>query len=100
MVACKAGRLSGVVYANGDVGVCELHEPIGNIRNAKFSEIWNSEEAGKLRQRVACKECWCTTEVFMWPSIVFQPNALAKSLVGAKVWRKPTTPISPVPKNT
>ena len=24
----------------------------------------------------------------MWPSIVFQPTHLAKSLVGAKVWEK------------
>jgi len=99
VVACKAGRLTGVVYANGDVGVCELHEPIGNLRQAKFSEIWKSEAADKLRHRVACKECWCTTEVFMWPSIVFQPNALAKSMIGAKVWQSPAVPQAPlVPK--
>ncbi len=24
----------------------------------------------------------------MWPSIVFQPLSLAKSMVGAKVWQK------------
>lgn len=89
VIPCKAGVIAGVVYANGDVSVCEMHDPIGNLRNASFREIWNSEPAADLRQRIACKECWCTTEVFMWPSIVFQPGSLAKSMIGAQVWRKP-----------
>ena len=29
----------------------------------------------------------------MWPSIVFQPAQLAKSMIGAKVWRR-ATPLS------
>ena len=36
----------------------------------------------------------CTNEVFMWPSIVFQPASLARSLVGAAVWR-PARPLQP-----
>jgi MoaA/NifB/PqqE/SkfB family radical SAM enzyme len=88
VVPCRAGVLSAVVYANGDVGVCEIHEPLGNLRQHEFWEIWGSERARKLRQQVACKECWCTTEVFMWQSIVFQPVHLARSMLGAQVWRK------------
>ncbi|HUR29591.1 MAG TPA: radical SAM protein, partial [Planctomycetota bacterium] len=30
-VPCRAGVLSAVVYSNGDVSVCELHEPLGNL---------------------------------------------------------------------
>ncbi|MGE0555681.1 MAG: radical SAM protein [Gemmatimonadales bacterium] len=89
VVPCKAGRISGVVYANGDVSVCEIHKPIGNLRTNTFPEIWHSEEAKRLRASIARKECWCTTEVFMWSSIAYQPPHLARAMVGGKVWRKP-----------
>lgn len=87
-IPCKAGTIVGVVYANGDVSVCEQHEPIGNIRKASFPEIWNSKEAKELRESIACKECYCTNEVFLWPSIVFQPQELAKAWVGSKAWKR------------
>jgi MoaA/NifB/PqqE/SkfB family radical SAM enzyme len=85
-VPCKAGILSGVVYANGDVSVCETHPPLGNLRKNSFIEIWDSEEAKTLRQRIKEKQCFCTNEVFMWPSIVFQPAQLAKTLAGANLF--------------
>jgi MoaA/NifB/PqqE/SkfB family radical SAM enzyme len=91
---CRAGRLSAVVYANGDVGVCEIHKPIGNLRQKSFPEIWNSPEANALRDSIARKECYCTTEVFMWSSIVYQPVPLVRALVKGKVWQKPK-PLSP-----
>jgi len=88
VVPCKAGRISGVVYANGDVGVCEIHKPIGNLRQKTFPEIWHSDEAKKLRASVANKECYCTTEVFLWSSIVYQPLPLVTAMVKGKVWSK------------
>ncbi len=93
-VPCRAGALTGVVYANGDVSACELHEPLGNLRQAPFTEIWSSEAARRLRASIACKEGWCTTEVFMWPSINFQPLHLARALLGATPWRK-VEPLDP-----
>ena len=89
VVPCKAGRISGVVYANGDVSLCEIHKPIGNLRQKSFPEIWRSEEAQRLRASIAAKDCWCTTEVFLWSSIVYQPPQLARAMIGGKVWRKP-----------
>jgi MoaA/NifB/PqqE/SkfB family radical SAM enzyme len=89
VVPCKAGRISGVVYANGDVGVCEIHKPIGNLRQKSFPEIWHSEEARALRAAIANRECHCTTEVFLWSSIVYQPLPLARALIAGKVWQKP-----------
>jgi MoaA/NifB/PqqE/SkfB family radical SAM enzyme len=94
VVPCRAGVLSAVVYANGDVGVCEIHKPLGNLREQSFAEIWHSPKAQELRKQVACKECWCTTEVFMWQSIVFQPQHLARVMLNAKVWQKPE-PLGP-----
>jgi MoaA/NifB/PqqE/SkfB family radical SAM enzyme len=92
VVPCRAGVIAGVVYANGDVSVCELHEPLGNLRDRSFREIWNSPGAKALRERIAKKECWCTTEVFLWPSVVFQPVPLMRAAIGGKVWKRPDEP--------
>ena len=81
-IPCKAGVLSGVVYANGDVSVCEQHFPIGNLREKSFFEIWDSEEANRLRSQIKSKACFCTNEIFMWSSIVFQPVQLTRAMVG------------------
>ena len=83
-IPCKAGVLTGVVYANGDVSVCEQHFPLGNLRNNSFFEIWDSEEATKLREQIRAKQCYCTNEVFLWSSIVFQPVQLTRAMIGAK----------------
>lgn len=89
VVPCRAGILNAVVYANGDVSVCEIHKPIGNLRKNSFWEIWNSEEANKLRKQIYCKECWCTSEMFLWPSIVHQPQHLLRSYVKSRnYWKK------------
>jgi MoaA/NifB/PqqE/SkfB family radical SAM enzyme len=88
-VPCRAGVLSGVVHANGDVALCEQHAPIGNLRRKSFPEIWNSAEARALRESIARHECWCTNEVFLWPSIAFQPQPLLKAYVGSRAWREP-----------
>jgi MoaA/NifB/PqqE/SkfB family radical SAM enzyme len=89
VIPCKAGILSGVVYANGDVSVCEIHEPLGNLRQQSFRQIWNSAKARDLRSQIRAKSCWCTTEVFLWPSIVFQPMQLLRSMVRGRVWETP-----------
>ena len=85
-VPCRAGILSAVVHANGDIGVCEQRPPIGNLRKNTFKEIWQSTHAAEIRGSISHKECYCTNEIFMWPSIVFQPVQLAKSMIGARVW--------------
>lgn len=94
VVPCLAGRLSMVVYANGDVSVCEIHKPLGNLRKNTFAEIWDSPAAASLRDSIRKKDCYCTTEVFLWPSIVFQPPRLAQAMLGGKVWEKPA-PLQP-----
>ena len=93
-IPCTAGLLTGVVYANGDVSVCEQHDPIGNLRSQTFPEIWNSPRAQALRDSIACKDCFCTNEVFLWPSIVFRPLQLLKAYWGSRAWRRPA-PLPP-----
>ncbi len=87
-VPCTAGNMTGVIYANGDVGICESHSPIGNLRLNSFFDIWDSLRADELRSRVAAKECFCTNEVFMWPGIVYQPLQLFKAMLGIYINRK------------
>jgi MoaA/NifB/PqqE/SkfB family radical SAM enzyme len=83
-VPCTAGNLTGVVYANGDISLCETHAPLGNLRQKSFFEIWDSEEANALRAQIKAKQCYCTNEVFLWPSIVFQPVQLTKAMLATK----------------
>jgi MoaA/NifB/PqqE/SkfB family radical SAM enzyme len=102
VVPCRAGRMSAVVYANGDVSFCETHAPLGNLRQTSFTELWNSPEAETLRQSIDERACWCTNEVFLWPSIVFQPQQLVRAMALSKPWKKPDTvdkPPSPRPSN-
>jgi MoaA/NifB/PqqE/SkfB family radical SAM enzyme len=96
VVPCRAGVLSGVVYSNGDVAMCETHPPIGNLRQASFPAIWNSPRAKALRKSIAAKECYCTNEIFLWPSINYQPLQLVRAIARAKVWEKPR-PFDSVP---
>lgn len=88
-IPCSAGRMSAVVYANGDVGVCEIHQPLGNLRDQSFPEIWNSSAAARLRKSIANKECHCTKEISLWPSIVFNPVSLVRAMFHTKAWKMP-----------
>lgn len=98
VVPCTAGNLSGVVYANGDVAVCETaasYPPLGNLRQKGFRELWFSPAAEAQRESIRCKQCHCTNEVFLWPSITFQPLQLARAMAGARIWRTP----EPLPRD-
>ncbi|MBI4516682.1 MAG: radical SAM protein [Deltaproteobacteria bacterium] len=87
VIPCRAGVLSAVVYSNGDVSACETHLPLGNLRQQSFQEIWRSPAAAALRRSICAKDCHCTNEIFLWPSITFQPLQLLRVLAGSKAWR-------------
>ena len=60
---CEMGTESCFVDPSGDVLACNGMDekvPMGNIRGNSFEEIWNSEEAAKVRNIVkSCeKQCW------------------------------------------
>ncbi len=88
VVSCRAGVLSAVVYSNGDVSVCENHPPLGNLRQKSFREIWGSQQARERRQSIGRKECYCTNETFLWPSVVHQAGPFVRSLLGSAAWRR------------
>jgi MoaA/NifB/PqqE/SkfB family radical SAM enzyme len=79
---CYAGTISGVIDARGEVQMCELREPVGNLRdvNYDFGKLWFSKEADEQRRSIAARECHCTHSCFMSSSLVFQPRTYAKYL--------------------
>ncbi len=89
VVPCLAGKLTVVVHANGDVSLCEQHSPLDNLRKRSFRDIWYSQQARDLRASIKAKQCYCTNEIFLWPSITYQPLQLARAMTQAKVWSKP-----------
>jgi MoaA/NifB/PqqE/SkfB family radical SAM enzyme len=95
VIPCQAGMLTGVVYSNGDVSVCENHPPIGNLRDRTFPEIWHSETARELREQIAAKACYCTNEIFLWSSFTYRPAQLLKVMAGSKL--QPSGPVSVPP---
>ncbi|MDD5174467.1 MAG: radical SAM protein [Candidatus Omnitrophica bacterium] len=66
-LTCSAGKNIGVLYANGDISVCELLPPVGNLRNFGYDywRAWNSAEANKLRDEIKNKRCGCTHVCFI-----------------------------------
>jgi len=72
---CIAGKKMCVVDSDGDIRLCELLAPIGNIRNSNFEEIWISEIANNQREKISSGECskGCTHGCFIVPSILNNP---------------------------
>jgi len=66
---CYAGKIDGVIYENGDVSMCELTKPIGNLKetNYDFKKLWNSDKANAMRKRI--KKCYCIHGCFLSTSI-------------------------------
>ncbi|MFZ2493598.1 MAG: radical SAM protein [Thermoanaerobaculia bacterium] len=70
---CHAGTVSGVLDARGEVRMCELREPVGNVRDTgyDFGKLWSSAAADEQRLSIRNKECHCTHSCFMSSSLVF-----------------------------
>lgn len=85
VVPCEAGRILGVVEADGTVKHCELLPAIGNLRDASFVEIWESDNAKKARDDIRKGKCKCTHECNLFPSMLSHPVKSAKALAKAHI---------------
>lgn len=76
-VPCYAGAIDGVLYSNGDVALCELTRPVGNIRefDCDFNATWNSARAKK--QREAIRKCFCVHGCNLITSLMLDPEVIA-----------------------
>jgi MoaA/NifB/PqqE/SkfB family radical SAM enzyme len=68
---CTAGQTSIVIDYNGDVRVCELRKPIGNLRKygMDFQQFWISIERKREVHQVKLDQCFCTHICFMYDSM-------------------------------
>ena len=79
---CLAGKVSVVVDEMGDVYACELlKDPIGNLSNNSFREIWFGEQARRLSDSITRNKCYCTHECAMSSSLLFNPAKLIQSMI-------------------
>jgi MoaA/NifB/PqqE/SkfB family radical SAM enzyme len=73
---CTAGETAAVIDYQGDVRICELRKPIGNLRDydCDFERLWNSQartaEVAQMRQ----DHCDCTHICFIDDSATYSPN--------------------------
>lgn len=77
-VDCLAGRIDGVIYANGDVALCELTRPFANLRDygLDFAKLWNGAEAEAMRSET--RQCFCTHPCNLSTSMSFDPATLKR----------------------
>lgn len=75
---CFAGRLDAVLYSNGDLALCELTKPVGNLKDYEYdmAALWKSETAENMRKHI--RRCFCIHGCNLATSMMFNPS-LVKS---------------------
>ena len=79
-LTCLAGHVDGVIHVNGDVSICELTRPVGNLRcvDMDFRKVWWSEEAGRMREAAKC--CCCIHGCNLLSNMQYDEPTLRKIL--------------------
>ena len=65
LLRCTAGRISGVIFADGTVAPCELTDmTMADLRSygMNLHNLWRSTEARDTRNRLLRRQCECTHE--------------------------------------
>lgn len=79
---CYAGKVHCVMDNNGDIRLCELLPPVGNIRKNSFQQVWHSDIADKQRAVINKKGCTCTHLCFQNTNFMFNPKNWPKIVLG------------------
>lgn len=75
---CTAGRLSAVVFENGEVHPCEiLGRSFGNLNDVGWdlATLWSGEAARALRDEIRSTRCSCTWECAQADNVLFNKRA-------------------------
>ena len=72
--ACLAGKTEVIVYPDGDVGICEMLKPIGNVKETNY-DLNKFYQQNKDRFQ-AVKKCSCIHDCNLTSSIRFSPESL------------------------
>jgi MoaA/NifB/PqqE/SkfB family radical SAM enzyme len=62
---CRIGHTHLYLAANGDVHLCWDYPPIGNIKHDSIPELWYSDKAEELRDRIARCTRPCTVSCLL-----------------------------------
>lgn len=75
---CMAGQTMAVVDHNGDVRVCELREPVGNLRDygMDFQKLMRSIQMRNEVKDIQENPCPCTHVCFIHTSLRYSPSTL------------------------
>lgn len=75
VIPCYAGRIQAVLHSSGDVSLCALRKPIGNVADYQgvFPRLWYSQAAREEKARVNNKECFCYQQDVCLDNILFNP---------------------------
>jgi len=71
VIKCKAEQIGRVIEADGNVRVCEMTEPIGNLRECDY-DLNSIKVPNALKLRI--KHCFCTHPCFVVPSLKYGSN--------------------------
>ena len=75
---CTAGRLSLVVFEDGDVRPCEvLGDSIGSLADGDWDlgRLWDGDAARALRRKIIDTRCQCTWECAQGDNLLFRPRS-------------------------
>jgi Fe-coproporphyrin III synthase len=96
---CTAGETAAVIDYHGDVRICELRQPIGNLRDydCDFSRLWNAPQRAAEVAQMRRDQCDCTHICFIDDSATYSPKValLQPPVVYARrQWGKTLFPLS------
>ena len=80
-IACYAGSIDAVVYANGDVALCELTKPVGNLYDVDMDveTLWHSAEADAMRKKI--RSCFCIHGCNLVTGLLFRPEHIRAAIL-------------------
>jgi MoaA/NifB/PqqE/SkfB family radical SAM enzyme len=82
---CTAGDTAAVIDYHGDVRICELRQPIGNLRDydCDFGRLWSSQARTAELAQMRRDRCDCTHICFIDDSAGYSPKVA--------LWQSPLT---------
>ncbi|HWP47521.1 MAG TPA: radical SAM protein [Candidatus Limnocylindrales bacterium] len=77
-IPCLAGTTSAVLDFDGRLRICELREPIGNLRDydCNFRRLWESQIRQDEVSEMKKDHCDCTHICFLYNTLKTSPRAL------------------------
>lgn len=80
-IACYAGSIDGVIYANGDVALCELTRPVGNLHDfdMDIEALWHSAGADEMREKI--RACFCIHGCNLVTGLLFRPEHIRDAII-------------------